>query len=114
VPITLKGQLACTYFQAKLTVGPGLTLGMARATPLLRDAGYRVMGDAADPGVFQIQHKDHKTAAAPLPNGTIVQVDVTVAADAGRVCPVNLDGLGTDTDQPYWPGNGAVIVPPNV
>lgn len=114
VPITLEGPFSCTYFQGKFSVGPGLKVGIARGTSLLLDRGYRVLNDMTDPGVFQIQQKDRKNAPAPLPNGKILEIDVSVAADASRVCPINLDAMATDTAQPFWPGNSAVIVPPDV
>ena len=109
IQVTFKGPFSCSYLRIKLTAGPGLTIEVPRATQLLSDAGYRLLADAAEPGVFEIQRKDGAGESFALPNGTIVEVKVRVAVEATKVCPVNLECLASDSDQPLWPGNGAVI-----
>jgi len=114
VPVSLTGQLSCTYFQARLSVGAGLKVGAAHATPILSQAGFQVLNDLSEPGVFQIQKKDRNNKVKLLPSGKIVNVEVTVAPDAGRVCPLNLDSLFNDARELFWAGNSALIVPPLV
>jgi hypothetical protein len=110
--ITLRGALVCEFLQAKIATSSDLEVTAVRPKPALANSAFRVMYDPAEPCVFHIHLKDPHRAATLLPIGELIEFDVKVSSDAGRVCPVNLELLATDAEQRFWPGMNAVLVPP--
>jgi hypothetical protein len=110
VPVTLAGPLAFRQLQAKISLAPGLAFQQVRVTQLLADAGYQVLVDLNDSGVFQVQLRPGAAKPVNLPNGVILEIDLGVRGDTRGICPVNLEVLATDCVLPFWPGNSAVIV----
>ena len=47
---------------------------------------------------------------APLPEGPILEFEVSILAEARGICLVNLDVTSTDSAQSFWAGYNAVIV----
>lgn len=112
VPVTLRGPLVCKLLQAKIATDPELRVMAVRAKPAFTGGAFRLMSDLADPGVFEMHLKEPQKSATALPEGEILEFDLMVSQNAGRVCAMNLELLATDAVDRFWPGANAVIVPP--
>ena len=108
VPVTLEGAMSCGQLVGKFILGSGLRAGRVRETAALTAAGFEVFDRAVEPGSFLVQSKGKNMA--PLPEGPILEFEVSILAEARGICLVNLDVTSTDSAQSFWAGYNAVIV----
>jgi hypothetical protein len=110
VPVTLEGALSCGELLGKFILGSGLRAGRVRETAALTAAGFELFDHAVEPGYFIIRSKGKNMA--PLPEGPILEFEVSILPEARGICLVNLDVTSTDSGQSFWAGYNAVIVLP--
>jgi hypothetical protein len=108
--VVLSGPLKTSQLRGRLSIGSdGIIPKTMTLAKSVRDAGFRLMVDLDEPSVFELLSKSG--AALPLPDGEILQMQVSVGDLQPGLYPVTLT---IDTLVPraiFWPGESVVVVP---
>lgn len=107
--IVLCGPLHPSLLRGRVSIGAGVGATKISMSKPARDAGFRLMADPEEPSVFELLSKTNTPTA--LPEGELVQVELTVGDLPPGLYPVT---LSIDVLAPraiVWPGDNVVVVP---
>jgi CHAT domain len=113
VPINIFGHLSVDLMKCKLAViGAGASIQLLRSTQLLKDSGFRLK-DMTEAGMTDISFSIERTSQAnPLPQGAIIEAQLTLGPTIPAKYTINLDILETQPAQIVRSVNNVVLVLP--
>lgn len=111
VRISLYGNLTVDLMKCKLVVsGEGGSIQSIRSTQALKESGFRLT-DIGESGDREISFSIRRVAQAnPLPEGAIIETQLTFGTTGPAKYTVNLDVLETQPKQVVRPVNNVVLI----
>jgi hypothetical protein len=109
LPIVLCGAVEPSLLRGRVSIGSGVGATRIRLSKPARDAGFRLMADPDEPGVFELLLNTNTPAA--LPEGELLQLELAVGDLPPGLYPVTITIDALVPRRIVWPGDSVMVVP---